>query len=242
MTRTLELALLPAEAEHMEADCFIVIDLLRATTTIATLFGRGLLDLVVVDRIEEARARARREERLLFGEVGGLRPEGFDYGNSPIEAGEAAVAGRGAVLFTTNGTRAICAVAGKGVVFTGALANLSAVVGRASVFERVVLVCAGTEAGQRFALEDFAAAGRMAHALAEAVPGLVVDDECAAAMETAGSGAEAGKLIVRSRHGQALASLGLTEDITFAARVDTARVVPVVVEQGAGWARLEAAD
>jgi 2-phosphosulfolactate phosphatase len=247
----LELAVLPAEAARMDADCFVVIDLLRATTTIATLFEAGLRDLVVVDDIEAARTRAEEEGRLLFGEVGGLRPDGFDYGNSPVEAGEADVNGRGAVLFTTNGTRAICGVAGKGVTVAGSLANLSAVVECARGFARVAIVCAGTEGGERFAVEDFAAAGTIAHALAKASPGLDVGDACGIAMSVTGyedwiaSGlpqrtGPSARLIAGGVHGRKLVELGLGGDIRFAAQVDTAHVVPQVVDHGRGWARLEA--
>src|SRR5688500_18674541 len=105
--QSLEIALLPAEAQAIEADCYVVVDALRATTTAATLFARGLRDLVAVDSIEMARDLARRDGRMLFGEVDGHPPAGFDFGNSPVEASTARVEGRGAVLFTTNGTAAL---------------------------------------------------------------------------------------------------------------------------------------
>src|SRR5688572_25698928 len=101
MLKRVDVAVLPAEALTMTAEAFVVVDVLRATTTIATLFGRGLSDLVVVDDIEAAQEFAVRENRLLFGEVGGLRPDGFDYGNSPVEAQSAEVFDGSAVLFTT---------------------------------------------------------------------------------------------------------------------------------------------
>ena len=107
----------------MEADAFLVIDVLRATTTIATLFARGLADLLVFDSIEAARKRARAEGRILLGEVGGLPPKDFDYGNSPAEAATLELKGQGAALFTTNGTRALCASAGRGEVVAASFAE-----------------------------------------------------------------------------------------------------------------------
>ena len=139
----------------MEADAFVVIDVLRATTTIATMFEQGLDDLLVLDDLAAARARAAAEQRLLFGEVGGLPPEGFDYGNSPVEAGALQLRGQRAALFTTNGTRALCGVAGRGVVATAAFANLTAAGHWAAAFARVVLVCAGESSGTRFAPRRF---------------------------------------------------------------------------------------
>src|SRR5688572_26821218 len=120
MLKRIDVAVLPAEALSITADAYVVVDVLRASTTIAALFGRGLSDLVVVDDIEAARQLAARESRLLFGEVGGLRPDGFDYGNSPVEAQAAAVADRGAVLFTTNGTPALCSLGDRAAVYAGA--------------------------------------------------------------------------------------------------------------------------
>lgn len=140
----------------------MVVDLLRATTTIATLFEAGLRDLLAVSDIEQAREYARRDGRLLFGEVGGLPPPGFDFGNSPVEAATAPVRGERAVLFTTNGTTALCALAGRGKVIAGALANLGAVASAAAELSDIAIVCAGEDGGRRFALEDFAAAGVIA--------------------------------------------------------------------------------
>src|SRR5688572_14582039 len=108
MSLFVDVAVLPSEASAIEADCYVVVDLLRATTTIAALFDARLRDLVVTGDIETAREVARRDGRLLFGEVGGLPPEGFDFGNSPLEVMAADLAGKDGVLFTTNGTLALC--------------------------------------------------------------------------------------------------------------------------------------
>jgi 2-phosphosulfolactate phosphatase len=249
MARTFGLALLPAEALSMEADCYVVIDLLRATTTAAVLFGRGLRDLVAVDDIEAARQTAKEEGRLLFGEVGGLPPEGFDYGNSPVEAASVDVDGRGAVLFTTNGTRVLCALGDRGLVVTGSLSNLSAAAACLAEHERGVVVCAGTEAGQRFALEDFAAAGVILQTALRLAPGAELDDAAGLAVHAHGyedwiagglpqSTSRSGHLVAGSRHGRYLASIGLAADIQFALREDTSSALPTVVECGPGRVRL----
>jgi 2-phosphosulfolactate phosphatase len=244
-----DLALLPSEAESMDADCFVVVDLLRATTTIAVLFDRGLVDLVAVDDIDRARLVARDEGRLLVGEVGGLPPAGFDYGNSPVEASELDVAGRGAVLFTTNGTKALCALGERGMVVTGALANVSAVAGCMARHQRSVVVCAGTEAGARFALEDFASAGIILQAALRRAPGAELGDAAGLAVATPGyedwiaSGlpqpaGRSGHLVASARHARHLASIGLAADIHFALREDTSAALPTVVACAPGEARL----
>jgi 2-phosphosulfolactate phosphatase len=250
MPKWLDIALIPAEAAAMDADCYVVVDVLRATTTIAALFAGGLKDLLVVATIDEARERARRESRLLFGEVNGLPPPGFDFGNSPVEALRAEIGGRGAVLFTTNGTSALCALAGRGAVFTGALSNAPAIAERVAAYERVVLVCAGTEGGRRFALEDFAASAEIARRVARVAPGLELGDAAGLALTSQGfddylasalpqQTAPSTRLITSSVHGRRLVELGLAADVQFALRIGTSQATPLVVADGAGWARLE---
>lgn len=235
MVRTLDIAILPAEALAMGADCFIVTDVLRATTTIAALFSAGLDDLVVMSDIDDARSRAVADGRMLFGEVGGLKPEGFDFGNSPLEATAAPVAGRGGVLFTTNGTAALCTVAGEGAgaVVTGSLANCAATARFAGEFERVVVVCAGNQQGHRFSLEDFAAAGAICRAIRDLDPGRHIGDAANLAM-----GLNTTAVVEGSEHAAIIRKLGFGADIEFAVQADSSHAVPRVVAHGAGWALL----
>lgn len=238
MVTSLEVALSFADAAGLEADCYVVVDVLRATTTIATLFEAGLRDLLVVDDIDRARESARRDGRLLFGEVGGLAPRGFDHGNSPVEAAGAAVAGRGAVLFTTNGTVTLCGLAGRGEVAAGAIANADAIAGHLRQHQRVAIVCAGNARGQRFALEDLAAAGVIARAARSQSTVADMGDGAVLAASVAEDDERVRAFVSGSEHSRHLASLGLEADIGFALRRGTSRAVPVVVESGAGWAML----
>lgn len=251
MTKRLDLALLPSEAEEMEAGAFLVIDVLRATTTIATLFERGLSDLLVVDSVEAGRERAHSEGRILLGEVGGLPPDGFDFGNSPAEAATLELRGKKAALFTTNGTRALLGAAGRGEVATAAFANASAVARWAAGFEQVVLVCAGNSGGTRFALEDFAAATRLVQLIARESPGLELGDAAGIAAEITSyedwiaTGLpqrtnRSARLVAGAHHAQHLKTLGLDTDIAFAAREDTSDMVPRVVQHGNDWSLLQA--
>ncbi len=233
MLEQIDLAMLPAEAEAMPAEAYIVVDVLRATTTIATLFAGGMTSLIAAGRLELARDLAAAEGRLLMGEVGGLPPAGFDFGNSPVEAAAAPVAGRGGVLFTTNGTAALCLLAGRGAVFAGAAANATALAAYvAGHFRSATIVCAGNAAGARFSLEDFAAGGLLAGALSEAALG----DAAALARHTP----DLADLIGLSDHAAIVRGLGLAHDIDFASRLDTSAAVPMVVACGDGWARIEA--
>jgi 2-phosphosulfolactate phosphatase len=251
VVRRIDLAMLPDEALSIDADCYCVVDVLRATTTIATLFTHGLTRLWAVDDLERARAIAKEHNALLLGEVGGLPPEGFAGGNSPREAAEAPIAGREAVLFTTNGTGALCALAGRGTVLAGALSNASAVARRMANFERVAIVCAGEHAGRRFALEDFGAASVLVRRLLQLSPGADTGDAAGLAAETARyddwlrvglpqQTGPSGRLIAGAEHARALVELGLGADVRFAAQEDTSGAVPEVVDAGPGWALLTA--
>ena len=237
----IDVAMLPAEALAIGGDCFVVVDVLRATTTIATLFGRGLRSLLVVEDLEVARERGRSEGRLLLGEVGGLRPHGFDYGNSPAEVAPGSFAGQDAVLFTTNGTRALCALAPRGNVFAGAIANCSAIARAARGSDHVVVACAGQAAGLRFGQDDFFAAGVIASRIVQLTPGAETGDATKLAMELAASPERVRSGLRDSEHGQITAALGFGADVAFALEADSSAVAPRVTRWGPGWALLEPA-
>jgi 2-phosphosulfolactate phosphatase len=217
----------------------VVIDVLRATTTMAVMFHRGLESLLAVEDIEAAhRAREASSDALLFGERHGLKPEGFDYGNSPAEAAALDLHGRHAIHATTNGTRALCAVAGgQGVVVAAALVNASAVAEFSRTFESVTLVCAGNGGANQFSLEDYATAATIAQDIHAHCPDAELGDGALLSMQIA----EPAGLVARGTHADVLREFGFDDDLEFALRKDEAGCVPVVRSCGPGWAVLERA-
>lgn len=160
----------------------VVIDVVRASTTIVTALANGARGVVPVATPAEAAARARAWPggALVGGERGGAPPPGFDCGNSPAEYTAARVGGRTVVLTTTNGTRALLAIEGAGRVAVGGFVNASAVLRwLARDPTDVLLVCAG-ETG-RFCLEDASCAGLLVEGLRAARPGAVLSDSARAA-------------------------------------------------------------
>ena len=237
MVSHIDIAAIPAEALSIPSDCYVVIDCIRATTTVATLFARGMESLLVTDDLELARFRAAAEDRLLLGEVGGLPPDDFDYGNSPAAASTLALAGTRGVLYTTNGTTALCVLAGNGAaVIAGALANISAVSAAVKPFGTVTLVCAGGGGGVRFGLDDFAAAAEFVHVIRRESPDAEPGDLAllASRLEAVDS------LVLESHHAGVIRRLGLEDDLAFCIRRDSSDAVPVVTSHGKGWALLEA--
>ncbi len=230
--------LLPALLKDPERHVCIVIDVLRATSTLATLIARGVREVAVVAEIAHAFAlRNAGDEavRLLCGEIGGLPPAGFDHGNSPEEFARLELAGKCAVLFTSNGTKALVRVAAAPAVFAGSLLNVSAAV-RAALAEAearsldLALVCSGTELGTAFSLEDTFCAGALIARARELLPAAPqIGDAAQAALRLYDSfGRDAEAAFAVAEHGRALAALGLGADLQFCAQIDRYDVAPRV--------------
>src|SRR5215213_12020210 len=149
--------------EAAPAEVGIVVDVLRATSTITQALSTGYARVLCCAEIDEARAlRAELPDSLLGGERKAVRVEGFDVGASPREFLEPRA--RSLILSTTNGTRAILETAKRcDRVLLGSLLNLAAVAAAAKG-DDVVVVCAGFQGV--FALDDVYCAGRIVQLLA----------------------------------------------------------------------------
>lgn len=148
--------------QDLAGSTVIVIDLLRATTTICHALAAGAREVVPFREIDETLAAAEKAGRnnvILGGERGGMLIDGFDLGNSPAEFTREAIAGRPVFITTTNGTRALYHARLARRVLAGAMVNLSAIVESVKDEPRVDILCAGT--GDEETLEDILAAGAM---------------------------------------------------------------------------------
>ena len=151
----------------------VVLDILRATSSMITALANGAEQILPVATIEEAlAAKAEHPEALLCGERHGHRitaeqAKGTDFnlGNSPREYTAELVAGKTLISTTTNGTRALRACSGAREIWVGSFLNLQATIDQLRLVkpERLVLVCSGTF--EEAAMEDTLAAGAMADAL-----------------------------------------------------------------------------
>ncbi len=212
-------------AELSGAPLGIVIDVLRATSTICQALEAGYREIVCVGEIEDARALAGPGVALA-GERHNVLIDGFDYGNSPREFAGAAHEADTLVLTTTNGTWALLAAAERcETVLAASLLNLSAVIEAARASTEVVILCAGVEGG--FAIDDAYVAGRIAEAL-----GGEPDDAAIAAMRLAAGfpSREAG--IGGGVSADNIRRAGLDEDIPWCARESVIGLVPRVVARG----------
>jgi 2-phosphosulfolactate phosphatase len=209
----------------------VVIDALRATSTITTALHCGARAVVPFLTPEEAKEAARSlpEGRyLLGGERHAVRIPGFHLGNSPLEYGREEVAGREILFTTTNGTRAIQAAAGASALCVASFLNAPAVARKLAESGRdVVICCAGTEG--TFSLEDTACGGAVLLELERLGVTLSLNDLGWVALELYRSyrGREA-ELLARSEHGRRLIGLGLEADLGYCAQVGVINAVPVL--------------
>jgi 2-phosphosulfolactate phosphatase len=208
--------------EQVSAPLGIVIDVLRATSTICQALAAGYERVVCVGEVDDARALAGPGVALA-GERGNVRIDGFDFGNSPREF----VDGSGTlVLTTTNGTRLLLTAAARcEQVFVASLLNLDAVVAAARDAGEVAILCAGVEGA--FAIDDAYVAGRIAGAL-----GGELDDAAVAAIRLAGAFATAEEGIGGGVSAANIRNAGLHDDIPFCARESVLDLVPHVVARG----------
>jgi 2-phosphosulfolactate phosphatase len=209
-------------AEHAEAPTGIVVDVLRATSTIAEALASGHSRVLCCSEIEEAEAlRAELGDGLLAGERKCVRIPGFERGNSPAEF--TAGGGETVILTTTNGTRALVTAAARcEQVFAASLLNLGAAVGAArEAGEDVAVFCAGVKG--EFAMDDAYVAGRLVEELAGDVT-----DAAEAAVRLRSSFASAEDGLRASQSARNLLAAGLEEDIAWCARESVLEVVPRV--------------
>ncbi|HSI97878.1 MAG TPA: 2-phosphosulfolactate phosphatase [Gaiellaceae bacterium] len=229
-----DVAFTPDEAG--EAPTGIVIDVIRATSTISQALSSGYQRVFCAAEIEEARAlREALGEGVLGGERSAVRVPGFDLGNSPREYVEPL--GTTLVLSTTNGTRAVVAAARRCErVLVASLLNLAAVAEETrAAGEDALVVCAGVQG--TFALDDAYVAGRIVELL-----GWERTDASEAAVRLAGTWSGAEEAFRASRSGRNLLENApdLEDDITFCARESLLDVVPRLRAMRSGAAEISA--
>lgn len=225
-------------AGELAGRAVVVIDVLRATTTVVTALANGAKAVIPAASSEEAVRLASNLEKdgvLLAGERKSLKIEGFALGNSPREMTPQAVTGKTIVLATTNGTPALVAAQGGDPVLVGAPANFKALVTRArdALAQRgeLVIVCAGRE--KQFAAEDAYTAGRLVKALKTGggARKLALNDAATAAVALTRAFASWKDALEHSEAAHQLAEARLADDVRFAAKPDRFAVVPTYADR-----------
>ncbi|MBD2358856.1 2-phosphosulfolactate phosphatase family protein [Tolypothrix sp. FACHB-123] len=221
-------------------ECAIAVDVLRATSTMATVLAAGGEAVQVfsdLDQLIEVSEKWPPVKRLRAGERGGGKVAGFELGNSPLDCTPELVEGRRLFISTTNGTRALKRIQDAPTVLAGALINRAAVVNYLleKQPETVWIVGSGWEGS--FSLEDTVCAGAIAHSIVQhtqlSPEDIAGNDEVisAIALYTQWQDNLLG-LLHQASHGKRLLRLECDEDLKYCSQTDILDVLPIQQELG----------
>jgi len=207
----------------------LVIDVLRASTTIITALANGCQAIVPVADPLDARRRAAAQWGdgvLVAGERHGEPIPGFDLSNSPLEFGAGRARGKTVFFTTSNGTRALLAARAAHAIGVAALVNASAAAAWAAAGGRdIAILCAGSR-GDR-ALEDWVCAGLLVDRILAVVPDALLSDGAREALETGRRYREdVGRLKRDAPWARRLIAAGRAADVDACLRLDTTTLVP----------------
>lgn len=214
-------------------DVVVLIDVLRTCTTAPVLFDGGVSSLALTPSLRRAR-HAATAGQLLVGERQGVPPEGFNHGNSPRLLAEADLGGRSVIMVSENAPRWLELLEDAHTVLLGSLYNAAAVARVVADLKprRVDLVASGF--GAEPDLDDAVAAALIARLVREHLPEAEYIGATRFATTLARALPDPLDALWRSVAGQYLRSIGLEEDIAFAARVSASTSVPRLTRVEAG--------
>jgi 2-phosphosulfolactate phosphatase len=224
----------PAELIAVNArpeDVYIIIDVIRATTSITIMFDRGAERVFAANTVEQAREGVRMHpDCLLCGERHALPLPGFDYGNSPAQFAQLDLSRRELILTTTNGSRAFYACPEQSVRLAGCFYNARAVTMQALQFAQkrnsnIAIVCAG-ELGY-FALDDATCAGYLAQELQRQHPAIQIHESVLAAIAIY-QGYAPPRMLEVGASAQSVIAANLAEDLDVCVHIDGSTSVPMV--------------
>ena len=221
-------------------ECAIAVDVLRATSTMATVLAAGGEAVQVFSDLDQLMAVSEKwpsEKRLRAGERGGAKVAGFELGNSPLDCTAELVAGRRLFISTTNGTRALQRIEKAPIVLAAALINRAAVVNflLEKQPETVWIVGSGWEGS--FSLEDTVCAGAIAHSICQqtnfSLTEINGNDEVISAIALYSQWQDnLLGLLHQASHGQLLLRLECSEDLKYCSQTDILDVLPMQQELG----------
>ncbi len=214
--------------EIQTKDHFIVVlvDILRATTSICAAFQNGVRSIIPVDTVEEA-AQMKKEGYLVASEQDGKKLDFADFGNSAFSFTKENIGGKTLVYCTTNGTRALSQVQQASGIAIGAFINITALKNWLVARDmNVVILCSGWK--NKFCLEDSLFAGALADLLLREPAFITCCDSAVAAMDL--WNLAKGDLLAyidKAAHRHRLEKLGLDDVVEYSFTTDLTQVVPV---------------
>ncbi|MCJ7656669.1 MAG: 2-phosphosulfolactate phosphatase [Candidatus Atribacteria bacterium] len=232
----LETLFIPEEIKNTElaGKLVVVIDVLRASSTIVTALANGCRVFIPILSPEQAKEKAQQFEKdsvLLGGEREGKKIEGFDLGNSPREYKGEVVKDKTIIFSTTNGVKTLEMVKNAHRIIIGSFLNLHAVCNYCTNYQGdILIICAGREG--KYSLEDTACAGMLIDSLKNALSDIYQESDAnlTAQLLYEKFGNHILAILQKSQHGRYLESIGLNEDLKFCSQLDFFHIVPMVRE------------
>lgn len=212
------------DEDEIKGKTVVVIDVLRATSVITSALKNGAKEVFATIEIEEA-MKLKNTESLLGGERKGLKIEGFDLSNSPLEYKKEIVNGKRIIITTTNGTKAIKKSKGASSIYIGSMLNGNAVAKRiADEGKDIIIICSGTYG--KFSLDDFICAGKIIYGVSTETE-IEMDDFAATSfMAYRDNKHDILSYVKMAKHFRYLASIGYEEDIKYCFTEDITDIVP----------------
>jgi 2-phosphosulfolactate phosphatase len=207
----------------------VVIDVLRASTTIIQALQNGAREVIPVASVEFAvkvSGGMFGGQTLLGGERNTKKLEGFALGNSPLEYTTDVVSGKTIILFTTNGSKAIVKAKFSENLFIASFTNLNAVANHlAKLNLDFEILCSGR--GNNFSMEDVVCAGKLISEIQKINENLELTDSAkASVMLSKAAGKNLLTMMKQTEHGKILIENNFTEDIKFCSKINTSDTIP----------------
>lgn len=221
------------QEEDIRNKTIVVIDVLRASSTIVTALVNGAKEIIPVEDMAEAGKIAQNLDSsryLLCGEKESEKVDGYHLGNSPLEYTNDVVGGKTLIFSTTNGTKVITRAVHAKKVIIGCFLNVGSVINELKqTNSEIVLACAGWK--NRLSLEDILCAGMIISEITNGKIDLNARDGAKIAFVLYDKYKNQIKdLLLASNHAQRLNSLGYTDDIEYCAMINTTPLLPVLKE------------
>lgn len=223
---------IPITDEKLKDHIVVVIDVLRASTTICEALKNGAREIIPTDNVPSAIELAEnlsRDNLLLCGEREGKKIEGFDLGNSPSEYTPEIVKGKSLIYCSTNGSITIAKTHAARRTLIAGFVNVSACIDYIieNGGDKLLFVCSGNN--QQFSLEDAVCGGLMIDHLQKMLGEnyTTTDGTEAAHLLFAKYQGDYVKLLTHCNHGQYLQTLGMGDDIEICAAIDSIANVPI---------------
>jgi len=207
----------------------VVIDVLRATTTIVTALQNGAKEIIPVSSIEFAMKVSGDTfsgQTLLAGERNTKKIDGFSLGNSPLEYKPEIINGKSIVFFTTNGSKAIVKAKYSSELLISCFLNTKSIANQVSKNSEVIILCSGNNG--LFSLEDSVCAGDLIYELKTLIDDVKLDDASKTCLFLYKKNKKRlKKMLMETEHGMKLYDQGFKKDIVFASQKSIFNCIPI---------------